>query len=452
MVPRICMTALCFLLLGCRSAREEQAWQELREVEEAIRASSRRVQEPVIPDEAELDAFLQLALTNSPDLKRAFEEWQAALLQSPQVFTLPDPTISFGVFAQEVETRVGPQRFRIGLQQKIPWLPRLFAARDVALASADVAEARFAARKFRLYEKVSHAYAAYAYNARALAQTKEILELLVQLEAVAQARLQTQAGQADLIRVQVEIGKVEDYVASLEDQRSPLSARLRAALGLSGSSELLPEPQEIPSLVAPSDSLAVLFEKLAAHNPELAVVSEKIARAEEAEELAQEGWYPDITLGVDWTETDGAMAHGVDDSGKDPVVVSLGLNLPIFTGKTRARVDQARAEKRAASWELADARLVLEAELSQALFQWRDAKRRLSLYRDTLIPKQTQSLTVTQTAYEAGELEFLSVIEAERTLLEFQLQLERSRADSLRALSTLERLLGERFTLAEDSE
>ncbi len=449
MVPRLSIIALCLSLVGCRSAREESAWQELREVEQAIRASSRVSQPAPLPVDADLDAYLALALQHSPDLKRAYEEWQAALLQAPQVFSLPDPTISFGVYAQEVETRVGAQRFRLGIRQKIPWLPRLVEARDLALAAAEVAEARFTARKFRLFEKVSHAYARYAYNGRALDRTREILELLIQLEAVAQARLHTQAGQADLIRVQVEIGKVEDHVASFEDRRSALSTGLRAAIGLAGVGTLLPEPRQIPALVPPHDSLVALASRLAENNPELALVSQKIAKAAQAEELATEGWYPDLTVGVDWIETDGARNHGVDDSGKDPVMFSLGLNLPIFTGRTQARIDQARAEQRAASWELADTRLLLEAELSQAVFEWRDAQRRLSLYGDTLIPKQSQSLIVTQTAYESGDLEFLSVIEAERTLLEFQLQLERSRADTLRALATLERLLGERFTLAE---
>ena len=53
----------------------------------------------------------------------------------------------------------------------------------------------------------------------------------------------------------------------------------------------------------------------------------------------------------------------------------------------------------------------------------------MRLYRDGLVPKAEQSLNVSYTSYQAGETDFLSVLDAQRQLLDFQLQQERSKAD-----------------------
>merc|ERR1711974_383443 len=45
-----------------------------------------------------------------------------------QVNNLPDPTFSFGYFISPVETRVGPQRAKVGLTQMFPWFGTLKTA------------------------------------------------------------------------------------------------------------------------------------------------------------------------------------------------------------------------------------------------------------------------------------------------------------------------------------
>ena len=46
----------------------------------------------------------------------------AALEVAPQVRALPDPTVAFGYFISPVETRVGPQQFKISLLKCFPGL------------------------------------------------------------------------------------------------------------------------------------------------------------------------------------------------------------------------------------------------------------------------------------------------------------------------------------------
>jgi outer membrane protein TolC len=70
-----------------------------------------------------------------------------------------------------------------------------------------------------------------------------------------------------------------------------------------------------------------------------------------------------------------------------------------------------------------------------------------------LIPKADQNLKVIQRSFEAGKSDFLSLIDAERVLLEFQLTYERAVADREQGLATVEKLVGgESPTLAPANE
>lgn len=63
----------------------------------------------------------------------------------------------------------------------------------------------------------------------------------------------------------------------------------------------------------------------------------------------------------------------------------------------------------------------LSTNLRLALFKYQDAERKAALYHGALIPKADQNLKVIQRSFEAGKSDFLSLIDAERILLEFQL-------------------------------
>ena len=85
----------------------------------------------------------------------------------------------------------------------------------------------------------------------------------------------------------------------------------------------------------------------------------------------------------------------------------------------------------------------LIVDLKMELYNFRDAERKIDLYRDTLVPKAKQSFTVIQKAFTAGKTDFLDVVDAERTLLEFELSYQRARANRAQRLAKLEELIGQ---------
>ena len=87
-----------------------------------------------------VEHFLQIAAENNPEIQSAYSEFEAALQKSPQVSSLPDPTLTVSAFGRMMETRLGAQEARFSLMQMFPWFGTLSARTN----SADLmAEAKF---------------------------------------------------------------------------------------------------------------------------------------------------------------------------------------------------------------------------------------------------------------------------------------------------------------------
>lgn len=442
---------LVFFLVGCVSTKQQVAsHQDHIRGHGAQRpgAATESKQLPDLDENASLQDYIRYAALNNAGLEAAFNRWRAALEKIPQARSLPDPKFSYGYFIQEVETRVGPQRQKFELSQMFPWFGKLSLRGDVASEAANAARQKYEAAKLKLFYRVKKVYYEYYYLARAIAITKENMKLLSDLESV--ARMKYKAGAAPyaaVIKAQVELGRLQDRLKTLQDLRNPIVAKLNAALNRASDAPLpWPKPFQEEKMDVSEDQLIAWLQE---NNPELKALEFMTAKEKIGIDLARKNYYPDIMLGVGMVDTDDAIMPDAEDSGKDPVVAMIGINLPIWYGKYRAAEKAARARHLAALKRKADKENNLLADLQIALFNFRDAHRKIDLYGDTLIPKAKQSLEVTQQGFESGKVDFLNLIDAERLLLEFQLSYERALANHAQRLAELEMLVGKEIPRLE---
>ena len=396
----------------------------------------------------QLQDYLRYAALNNAGLKAAFEQWKAALEQVPQAEALPDPRFNYGYFIKEVETRVGPQRHKFGIMQVFPWFGKIEAGTDAAAAQAKAARKRYEATKLKLFFEVKDAFYEYAYLASAVEIAKKNLELIKYFEEVARTKYMAAAAEhPDVIRAQVELAKIEDVLKSLEELRGPIVARLNAVLNRR-SFEMLPWPQKDKFRKVELDRWQMI-ELLRQINPELAALGFDVDAAKHRVELAKKKFWPDIGVGVDWVQTDGALGAGVRDSGKDPVILMFTMNLPIWRESYTAAELQAKANVRKTSQKKTQTENTIIVRAEQVLYNFEDSDRKIKLYGDVLVPKAEELLQASETAYQAGTIDFLSLIDAQRTLLNFQLQYERATTDNQQKLAELEMLVGTELPTAD---
>jgi outer membrane protein TolC len=373
-----------------------------------------------------LQDYLRCAAANNPSLKASFEQWRFAVNQVPQARALPDPQFTYRYYIEHMDMRSGPQEHTFELMQMFPWFGTIEARTDAASAAAAAAAKQYEAARLKLFYEVKDAFYEYSYLAQAVEISRQNLQLLQQFEQVARTMYTAAlAAHPDIIRAQVELAELEDTLKSLEQLRQPICARLNAALNRP-TDELLPWPQQPPATgpaeVPPQRVLAAVR----ANNPQLQVMQHQIEQAGSAERLAEKRSWPDVGIGVETTE--------------DMVMAMFSLNLPIWTDSYRAGRSQARADLARTRHEKTETENQLAAQAQQALYDLQDTARKMRLYGDILIPKAHELLAASLTAYQAGTLDFLGLINAQQTLLAFELLYQRSAAGNLQSLAMLQML------------
>ncbi len=391
-----------------------------------------------------LAEYLRYAARNNAGLQAAFEEWKAALEAVPQAKALPDPRFTYGYFINEVETRVGPQQHRLSLMQTFPWFGTIEARTDAASSAAKAAHKRYEAKKLQLFYQVKDAFYEYVYLKSAIEIARDNVDLVKHLEEVARTKYTTAtASHPDIIRVQVELATLDDKLIALQDLREPIVARLNAAMNRSADMSLpWPAPEADRAVQVEPSAVLVALRK---DNPELQALDFDAEVARNRIELAKKKFYPDLGVGVDWIVTDEAISPGVRDSGKDPVILMFSLNLPIWRKSYGAAELQARAQSRRTIHQKRDLENNLLARTQRVLYDYEDSGRKFALYDQILVPKAEELVGASETAYSAGTIDFLSLIDAERTLLRFRLERERAHANRRQRLAELETLVGVEF-------
>lgn len=397
---------------------------------------------PTLKADASPDEFVRYALYHSPEVEAAYQRWRAAAERLPQVGAMPDPRLNFGFFLDEVETRTGPQQARAGVSQTFPWPSRLRNREDAASKAASAAWRRFEAARLSVTERVVSTLHDLAYLDSTIAITGENLDLLRSFEEVLRARYRVGSGShPELIRVQVELGQIEDRLAQFRTMRPVYVAELNAALNRP-SAEDIPLLDGLPGRVATVDAEG-LAEIAKRSNPVLLALDEQIEEQRYQAEIARQDGLPDLTVGLDYIVTDDAMDSSIPESGDDPILLSFGINVPLWRDKYDAGVRETLARRLALAGDRADQANRIAVGIHRAWFEHTDADRRVRLYESTLIPKAEESLRASLAGFRAGETSFLDLLDTERTLLEFAIAAERARADRGKALARLSALVGE---------
>jgi len=376
-----------------------------------------------------LESYLNRAQMANPQLKAFQLRYEAAMQRIPQVSALPDPMFQITHFVESVQTRTGPQENILMLSQRIPWFGKLSSRADAASAEAEALWYAFQNQQLMLARRVSLSFYEYGYTEEAIKLTQENRDLLQELEPIVEEKVRSGGEINALLRLKVEIGKIDDRLQSLKQKRAVQSAKLGELLALPDGN-LLPWPTwEEPE--AFSVDGASLVQAIRASNPELQMLKRKVASAEARREIARLESYPDITFGINYIQVGSPEVNPMTpDAGQDPWGVTVAVNIPIWFGKYDAAKAEALASKRANEHEYENRFNALRAELSASLALLKDANRRIKLYGEELLGLAEQAVENTRNSYKSGRTGMLEVIDSERTLLDLQLLYWRAASDA----------------------
>ncbi|HKK32776.1 MAG TPA: TolC family protein [Desulfomicrobiaceae bacterium] len=388
-----------------------------------------------------LAEYLTMAARNNPGLRAAFSRWRAAEERLPQADVLPDPKFTFAWFIQPVETRTGPQLFKYGLAQTLPWFGKRGLLREGAAAETDRLGALAEQTRLELFREIKKSYYEYAYLGRAIDLRSQEISLLQYLGDVIQGKYSAGlAPYSDVLKIEVELGRAENRLLKLKDRRTPLSADLDNLLRRREAG-LLPLPTQLPIMVMALEE-EELMEAVSGNTPRLAALAAIVDRARTSVGLAKKNFYPNVTFGLESIHTGSARNPGVTNADQDPIIGSVSFSIPLWQESRKAAVREAQANLKTARLRRQEVRDNLLAELQKQLFGYRDAGRRIDLFRNTLIPKAEQAFGAALEAFQTGTISSLDLLNAEKTFIELEMAYFRALTDQAARMADIEVLAG----------
>ena len=393
------------------------------------------------PQDPALVDYQNWAIENHPRLASARAQVEARVQNTTEAGALPDLKLAWGEMIVPVETRVGPQQRVFSISQSLPWFGTLGEAETAADFSRQATESYFRAESLEVRRSIGKAYFELARLQQEILLTRQHLELSRESEEVALRAYE--AGTArfrNVLQAQMESEDLQNRLHSLQDRVVPASATLNSAAGLPVGASV--PTASLPAMVVlPSDNLD-LHAVLNKENPRLESLRFQEDSQRHSVEAARLSGRPKFTIGLDYIMTGDAVMPGVDDSGKDPVIARLAINVPLWSGKATARRLASASRLQATSSDRARLSLELGRQLEETVFRVRDAGRNMRLYEDNLLPRARQILQANNSDYETGNAIFDELIGARETLLGLELARLRAATDQALALNDLEALLG----------
>jgi outer membrane protein TolC len=369
----------------------------------------------------------------NPEIKAARQRWQAAQAIVPQVQTLPDPRLQLGYQRMPMVPPV-VEGVMYGVGQEIPFPGKLKLKGDVAQRDAERVEQEYIATRLRMLATLKQIY----YDLHFVHKSIDIVErnktLLMQFEKTAKARYSVgQAAQQDVFRAQVEISRVLDRLAVLDQQKESLHAAINRLLNRPPDGAL-GNPEEVHSTLL-TVPLQELNQRALEFSPALMATAKSIDRSEQAVSLARRQYYPDFDV-----TALGIRNDKINDNGYQ---VMVGIKIPLFyETKQKQGVHEALANLEGAREDFTAARQDLLFQVKDGFVQAQRAERLITILRDAIIPQATLGLQSAQAGYAVGKVDFLTLLNSLLTLQDSQLELHSEMVNHEKALARLEAVTG----------
>jgi outer membrane protein TolC len=374
-------------------------------------------------------------LANNPSVEQMIAAWRAAQARIRQDRALDDPMVAASVAPQSFQSNdVG---YRIETSQKLYFPGKRNLRARAAAFEASAAQKDVLRIRQQLAEEASQAYYDYFLVFRSMAINEESIGIVKQLKANAESRFATgRALQQDVLQADVESGRLEEQRLSLVRYEAVARARLNTLLNREPGEPLQAVPTDLMT-PAPPEEPSVLLAKALGQRPELLALAQQSEAERSKWALACKEYYPDYEVigayDTFWRAPDGDLR----------AMVGIRVNAPIRRGRRDAAV--AEAQSRIAEKILAYRKMANDVrfEVTEAYEGVRESDAVVRLYGEKLLHTAEQSVTQAQSAYATNRSDFLTLLTAQRSLIELRMKYYETLSEAFKRRAALRRAVGE---------
>jgi outer membrane protein TolC len=321
------------------------------------------------------------------------------------------------------------------VSQDIPFPTKLYLRAKIASKLAKMAYENYKAKEREVISRLKSAYSELFLIYKEIEINKENKDILDQLAKTATTRYGAGQGtQADALKAQLELARVDNELIMLEQKRVTAQAKLNVLLNRDPTEDLgIPSPEPAIKLNRTLDD----FYRLARdNNPELKAYKYAVERGQSAYDLSLNEYLPDFTV----------KFRQMVDKGRaesDSWAGMVGVTIPLwFFEKQAFGVKEMKSD-------LAMVKAEYKGKENSVLFEINDAyaravanKKLIELYETAFIPQAQEAVNVAMKGYESEKADFLTVLDSQRMLISFKLEHYKAILGLRIALADLERIAG----------
>ena len=386
-----------------------------------------------------LDSIYRLVRTASPRIAAANALTAAAEARIAPARRPPDPQLQFGLMNRSLpgfglSDPLGMNQIQV--MQMVPFPGKLGLAGRVAAERAEGQRARSADVAWDTRARAAMEFYEIYRIDRSIAVANETLRLLRDLGETARTMYGVGQGrQADVLRAQVEIARMDEELTRMKTERVAAAARLNALLDRGTDqpvgSVVLPQfPESLPPLDA-------LVAEAQANRPMVRAGEADVRSADAGVRLARREIWPDLTFGAQYGQR--PMPDGTDHM----LSLMLGVTVPVFAGSRQlAMRREAEAMRLMASADLDGMRADTRGRVAELYAAVQRSRRLAELCRGTILPQSRATVTSSLSSYRVGGVDFMTLLDNQMTVNRYRQELYQLDAEQGQALAELEMMLG----------
>jgi outer membrane protein TolC len=394
-------------------------------------------QGPPETQEITLEELLKVAAENNPEIRSSSQAAAASKAAIPAAGALPDPTVKFETMGHLIPPTLmkgDPSSGRTyGIEQEIPFPGKRGLKESIASIEAQSQNLNHELVHLKVMSELKQAFFELYLIHKSIDILLKNRKLLQNFENIAESRYKVgQTSQQDVLKAQVEESKVLDRLLVQGQKKRTVEAKINS---------LLYRPAETP-VGTPADfkkgelaySLEELTQLALSNSPTLKVSDSEVSRREQEVSLAGKEFYPDFAFGFSVVERD-----------QNPTMYGLmaSAKVPLYFWRKQ------RPELEAATLNLSSAKNMRDNTSSTVLYQVKEAytsattaEKLANLYKSAIVPQSNLALNSAIANYQVGKIDFLQLIDASMSLLEYQLKYYEAMVEFHKTLAQLEPLVG----------
>jgi outer membrane protein TolC len=390
-----------------------------------------------------LDELIKTALDQNPQLRSLYNATLADSVKIPQSGALPDPTLSLSIlnvptnsFTFNQEPMTGKQ---IALRQMFPFPGKLSLKEQISFESSAISIANFQEYKNQLIRDLKIAYYDLFFIDKAIEITNRNQLLLEEFAKIAETKYSVGKGlQQDVLKAHVEFSKMKDKLIQLEQKRDVKQAQINIIINAPVNSKLGKTAE--PDFFLIDDNFDTLKIITMESRPLIRGWESVKKQSNLKVNLAKKDFWPDVGLFIAYTQRE-ELQNG--NPGYDFLSGGISLSIPIFSGRKQSKkVEETQFTKNMIDQRYTQVLNQVYFELEKTRSNAEKNAQLVGLFKTEIIPQASQSVESALVGYQTDKVDFLTLINNQITLFNYDLDYYRVLSDYNKDIASLEFITG----------